>query len=150
MSVLFAKTSSTRERTMSEIMWSQNISQIYLSINVIYVTNLYHQKPVFRCTNIKHTDHCKNIFLSGYNFQDPSELLQFVRKDLTDLKYHCTFCDKFSHKNSYCTRNHVESHHFPNMFTYQCDQCEMTFSTKSNYSMHRSRKHKPNKQQDFF
>ena len=147
MSVPFAKTSSTKEETMLGIMWSPNISPIYLCTSVICVTKLFHPKPVFRCTNIKHTDICKTLLLSGYNFQDPSELLQFVRKDPTDLKYHCTLCNKFSHKNSYCSRNHVESHHFPNMFTYPCDQCEMTFSTKSNYSMHRSRKHK---KQDLF
>merc|ERR1712179_279605 len=28
----------------------------------------------------------------GYSFQDPSELLQFVRKDLDDGKLHCSFC----------------------------------------------------------
>jgi len=83
---------------------------------------------------------------SGYAFQDPSELLQFVRKDSSDNKFHCTLCDKYSHKATYSTRNHVESHHFPNMFTYQCDQCDQAFSTKSNYSMHRSRKHRPVRQ----
>ena len=144
MSVLFAKTSFTKERTMLEIMWSPNISPTYLYTSVICVIKQFHPKPVFRCTNTKHTDLCKTIFLLGLNFQDPSELLQFVKKDPSDLKYHCTLCNKFSHKNSYCSRNHVESHHFPNMFTYACDQCEMTFSTKSNYSMHRSRKHKQN------
>jgi len=78
----------------------------------------------------------------GQTFQDPSELLQFVQKDMTDLKYHCTICHKFSHKTSYCARNHVEAQHFPNTFIYQCDLCEMTFHTKSNLTMHRSRKHK--------
>jgi len=78
----------------------------------------------------------------GYSFQDPSELLQFVRKDQSDLKFHCTLCDKFSHKNSSCTKNHVESQHFPNMFSYPCDKCEMTFSTKTTLNLHRTRKHK--------
>ena len=82
---------------------------------------------------------------TGCTFEDPSELLQYVRKDQTDQKFHCTLCDKFSHKYSSCTRNHVESKHFPNTFSYPCDQCEMVFSTKSNFSMHRSRKHNPNR-----
>ena len=146
MFVTFVKISSIREEIMYEIMWSPNISLICLFTNVIYVKKRYLPKQVFRCTSIKHTDIwvCKTLFLIGYNFQDPSELLQFVRRDPCDLKYHCTLCNKFSHKNSYCSRNHVESHHFPNMFTYACDQCDMTFSSKSNYSMHRSRKHKQN------
>jgi len=78
----------------------------------------------------------------GYSFQDPSELLQFVRKDLTDQRFHCTLCDKFSHKNSSCAKNHVESQHFPNMFSYPCDKCEMTFTTKTTLNLHRTRKHK--------
>jgi len=80
--------------------------------------------------------------MKGYMFQDPSELLQFVQKDPSDPLYHCVLCTKFSHKTSYCVRNHVEAQHFPNMFVYPCDQCDLTFSTKSNFTMHRSRKHK--------
>jgi len=79
----------------------------------------------------------------GYNFQDPSDLLQFLRKDKQDQKYYCTFCEKFSHKLSSCTRNHVESQHFPNYFTYSCDLCDMTFGTKTTLNLHRSRKHNP-------
>jgi len=82
----------------------------------------------------------------GVMFEDPSDLLQFVRKDPADSKFHCSLCDKFSHQTRANTRNHVESKHFPNMFLYQCDQCEMSFNTKSNMAMHRSRKHRPNKE----
>jgi len=91
-----------------------------------------------------------NEGIAGYAFQDPSELLQFVRKDPADQKFYCSLCDKFSHKASYNTRNHVESHHFPNMFSYQCDQCDKSFATKSNFLMHRSRKHKPVKLQGLY
>jgi len=79
---------------------------------------------------------------TGQIFQDPSDLLQYVQKDPNDLKYHCVICNKFSHKTSYCVRNHVEAQHFPNTFVYECDQCDMTFSTKSSYSTHVARKHK--------
>jgi len=82
----------------------------------------------------------------GVMFEDPSDLLQFVRKDPTDSKFYCSLCDKFSHQTKANTRNHVESKHFPTMFHYQCDQCDMTFNTKSNMAMHRSRKHRPNKE----
>jgi len=87
---------------------------------------------------------------TGYVLEDPSDLLQFVRKEPTDKRFHCTLCDKFSHTNSYHTRNHVESQHFPNTFSYQCDQCDSVFSTKCNFTMHKSRKHKNKlKQQSF-
>eukprot|EP00092_Neocalanus_flemingeri_P031556 GFUD01034267.1.p1 GENE.GFUD01034267.1~~GFUD01034267.1.p1 ORF type:complete len:347 (+),score=91.25 GFUD01034267.1:161-1201(+) len=85
--------------------------------------------------------------LKGCHFQDPSDLLQFVTRSPVDGRYHCTLCDKFSHQNSSCSRNHVESNHFPTMFSYPCDQCEQIFTTKTNFNMHRSRKHKPNRKQ---
>jgi len=78
----------------------------------------------------------------GYLFEDPKELLQYVRKEPADKRYYCTLCDKFSHTNSHHTRNHVESQHFPNTFSYPCDMCDSVFSTNSNFSMHKSRKHK--------
>ena len=85
---------------------------------------------------------------AGYNFLEPSELLKFVSRDTTDLKYYCTICSKYSHKGITSTRNHVESNHFPKMFTYHCDQCDSTFATKSNYNMHKSMKHNLKKIQD--
>jgi len=75
------------------------------------------------------------------SFQDPSELLQFVQKDEQDQKYHCTLCGKFSHKWSSCTRNHVESKHFPTTFCYPCNECEMVFNTKTTFNLHRSKMH---------
>jgi len=82
-------------------------------------------------------------------FEDPEDLLQFVKKDMEDGKFHCTFCGQFSHKYRSGARNHVESQHFPNIFTYPCTDCEMVFTTKSNFALHRSRKHiNPKKKQE--
>jgi len=81
-------------------------------------------------------------FDKGQTFQDPSELLQFVRRDPLDQKFHCTLCEKFSHKVKPLARNHVESQHFPNTFSYPCDQCEESFDAKSKFNLHRQRKHK--------
>jgi len=77
----------------------------------------------------------------SFSFQDPSDLLQFVKKDSNDQKFHCSLCGKFSHKYSSCTRNHVESKHFPNMFSYPCDECPVILSSKTSFNLHRSRNH---------
>ena len=87
-----------------------------------------------------------NEYFVGQTFQDPAELLQFVRKDLEDKKYYCTFCERFSHKASAMARNHVESQHFPNTFSYPCDLCGEVLSSRSNLMLHRSRKHLNKKQ----
>ena len=91
-----------------------------------------------------------DIYLNcvGVVIEDPKDLLQYVRKDLEDGRYYCTFCDQFSHRYSSGARNHVESQHFPNMFSYPCTDCDMVFSNKSNFALHRSRKHiNPKKKQ---
>jgi len=77
----------------------------------------------------------------GQTFQDPSELLQFVRRDPEDKRFYCTICEKFSHKVITLARNHVESQHFPDTFSYPCDICGEVLKTKSNAMLHRSRKH---------
>jgi len=86
--------------------------------------------------------HLEPIGTESYDIQDPSDLLQFVRKDPTDLKHHCLLCHNFSHKSSYSTRNHVESQHFPLLFTYRCDQCEQVLTTRAALDRHRSNRHK--------
>jgi len=83
-----------------------------------------------------------NVCTESYNIQDPHELLQFVRKDPADLKHHCLLCNKFCHKSIYSTRNHVESQHFPHLFSYHCDQCEQVLTTRGALDRHRSNKHK--------
>ena len=89
--------------------------------------------------------------LPGHSFQDPSELLQFVAKETSDLgktKYVCTLCNKFSHLYRTNVRNHVESKHFPNVFSYECEHCGESFSSKSIVQQHRHKMHKP-KSQDY-
>ena len=83
----------------------------------------------------------------GCQFQDPSELLQFVHRSPDDGRFHCTLCNNFSHQNSSCTRNHVESHHYPNIFSYPCDLCEQIFDTRTKFNTHKQLKHKKVKQQ---
>jgi len=87
----------------------------------------------------------------GQSFQDPSELLQFVTKETSDFgktKYVCTLCNKFSHLYRTNVRNHVESKHFPNVFSYECEHCGESFPSKSIVQQHRHKMHKP-KSQDY-
>jgi len=72
---------------------------------------------------------------NGSSFQDPSELLQFVRKDGETRKYVCTMCEKFSHQGKNMVRNHVESQHFPNTSSYTCDLCGDVLSTRSSHML---------------
>merc|ERR1719318_2067558 len=90
--------------------------------------------------------HETNLQAKGCQFQDPSELLQFVHRSPDDNKFYCTLCDNFSHQNSSCARNHVESQHYPNIFSYPCDLCEQIFDSRNKYNNHKRLKHKKMKQ----
>ena len=81
------------------------------------------------------------IVIPGHTFQDPKELLQFVRRDPDDKKYYCTLCEKFAQKIITLTRNHVESQHFPDTFSYPCDLCGDVLTTNTKLQLHRTRKH---------
>jgi len=79
-----------------------------------------------------------------FDMSDPSELFQFVIRSDVSGKYTCGLCKTFSHAGKSHVRNHVESKHFPDTFTYECDQCEKIFSTKNGVANHRSVAHKHN------
>ena len=73
---------------------------------------------------------------------DPSDLLKYVARDPTTGRNYCKLCNNFSHSGRSHVRNHVESKHFPDIFTYECDQCDRTFPTKNGVANHRSQAHK--------
>jgi len=85
------------------------------------------------------------IQAKGCKFEDPSDLLQFVRKDPGDQKFHCILCDKFSHTVITCARNHVESQHYPDSFTYPCDLCDQILTSRNKFNNHKRLKHKKQK-----
>ena len=78
---------------------------------------------------------------SGYNFQSPEELLQFVDKCPDDNKFQCSICGKFKAVRKGLVRNHIESIHFPGMFTYSCDICQKDFQGRNALAVHNSEKH---------
>jgi len=78
----------------------------------------------------------------GFDFMDPADLFKYVERIHISGKYICGICKTFSHAGKSHVRNHVESKHFPDMFTYNCDQCDKIFSTKNGVANHRSVAHK--------
>jgi len=53
----------------------------------------------------------------------------------------CGICFQYSNKSSTNVRNHIESKHFPGMFSYSCDWCEKIYSSKQAVDKHRIRSH---------
>ena len=133
----FLKQQLKTQETMSRL----NISQTLLAIHVTNVI-LYSQQSVssqYRSQeSMENKTFNKLLYSSGQTFQDPSELSQFVRKDLEQNKHYCTLCERFSHRSAAMARNHVESQHFPNIFSYPCDLCGDVLTSKSSFMLHRS------------
>ena len=78
----------------------------------------------------------------GIKFTDPSQFEQFLHKDFETGKWQCMICKDFSHKTPSCVRNHVESKHLPNTFSYNCPYCGKTFGTNQAFMKHKNRDHK--------
>ena len=87
----------------------------------------------------------EHLLFVGLCFTEPSQLLQFVRRDNIDGKFYCTICESFSHRGQSNARVHVEAKHFPNSFVYKCGECSDVFSNEKSLSNHRYRRH--NKQE---
>ena len=84
-----------------------------------------------------------NKLVAEKNIKEPVDLYKFVTKDPNYLKYTCNICKTFFENNMFVTRNHVESSHFPSIFTYTCSQCGCVFSTWNKLFLHKSSEHKP-------
>ena len=90
--------------------------------------------------------HDANLFLSmipGFELTDPSQLDQFIEKNLEGGRMQCSICKDYSHDRSH-VRNHIESKHFPNTFSYDCpyENCGKVFNTCQAFQTHKSRVHK--------
>ena len=80
----------------------------------------------------------KTVAISGI-LSDPSELDNFVIRTLMG-QFTCSICMRFRHQARANVKNHVESKHFPNSFTYTCDLCGNITHTKQAHQNHRSKK----------
>ena len=56
----------------------------------------------------------------------------------------CTLCGK-QNLHLHNVRNHIENNHFPGHFSYDCNQCEKIFKTKTALESHAAREHKDEK-----
>ena len=81
-----------------------------------------------------------SLNLSGKTYQDPEELFQFVGKH-PEKGYECTIC-QIRFQARVTVRNHVESKHFPNMFTYTCNICFKDMTSKNAKATHMSIYHR--------
>ena len=77
---------------------------------------------------------------------DRSILHEYIKKEIINGKSVsvCTMCGK-SNSQKWNIINHVESVHFPNMFTYSCKYCGKTYNAKNSLYVHMSTSHRENK-----
>ena len=79
--------------------------------------------------------------LLGSNFQSPEELLQFVTKSAEGSTFECTLCSNFRAVRKGLVRNHLESIHFPGVFSYSCHLCNRQFQGRNALAVHKSAVH---------
>jgi len=60
-----------------------------------------------------------------------------------EKEYFCEICQIFKHKSKHTVRTHVESRHFPNTFSYKCQICDQSCSSRKALENH-MQKHRKN------
>ena len=75
------------------------------------------------------------LFVQG-EFTKPEDFNVYVTRDGTTGKPSCSVCKKFSNHSMSNVRNHIESKHFPNTFSYTCRECPAVFGTFNALNMH--------------
>ena len=131
---------------MSGITWKQSIFHQALCTHVPSAMNsliLQFHSITIKPENTNRTI-CKRSFVPGELLTDPSQLNQFVKRNIEDGKYFCAICNSVFHKVVSIVRNHVEAVHFPASFTYACDICSESFNSRKSLYNHKARKHKHN------
>ena len=127
---------------VQRIILRQNISPTPLSTNATFVTKHFTIGLPWTTTELENTNNFASCFPGGApQFTDPSQLDQYLQR-LEDGKYQCVICYSFSHVGITCARNHVESIHFPDSFTYLCNICNDSFKTKKKLYNHTATRHK--------
>ena len=69
----------------------------------------------------------------------PEDFLNYLTKD--GGKYYCSLCE-YSSSNKTHVKDHIESQHFPNTFSYQCPYCDNVVGTNKALKRHIQRLHK--------
>ena len=82
-------------------------------------------------------------FLYSGGEPDRRVLYEYIKKEVINGKSVsvCTMCGK-SNSQKHNIVNHVESVHFPNMFTYSCKYCGKTYNAKNSLHVHISTSHR--------
>jgi len=71
----------------------------------------------------------------------PEDFNQFVQRNDMGVPM-CGICYKFTNKSLSNVRNHIESKHYPNTFSYNCKFCSSVFGTYNSLNMHERNSHK--------
>jgi len=96
------------------------------------------------------TDNTMDLSMSMHGAQtgkgtepDRSILHDYIKKEVIDGRNIsvCTMCGKSSSQKHHLM-NHLESVHFPNLFTYSCKYCAKTFNAKNSLHVHISTSHR--------
>ena len=138
-------------RAMLEIMSRAVTSLTCLSTHAKYAETFLGQKPnstttlpgVTRSYTYSYVGDITNLaIINSLSAGGEEALKSHVKKDEISNLYFCDICRQFSNRGAANVRNHVEAKHLPNMFTYSCEICHMTFGKKTALYNHRKNTHR--------
>lgn len=121
---------------MQEMSMFQEIIKMKINAKVKWNTIFF-----FECRPVRFIK-----FWSSGGEPDRSILHEYIKKEIINGRSIsvCTMCGK-SNSQKQNLLNHVESVHFPNMFTYNCKYCGKTYNAKNSLYVHMSTSHRDQK-----
>lgn len=143
-SVTFVMSSLVKGVIESGITWSPSIFLNNFHIHVLVVARFWRPKMPSQTINIQRTRNVEWpwIIISG-GISSYEDFDKYIEKDI-EKGYCCTICGQFRKRGFSEVRNHIESKHFPNSFSYQCNMCNLTLGTNTALTRHQQRVHKMN------
>ena len=153
-------------RTVKESMFSTMskvyISQTVLCTHAIFVRlsfilkmpEMFMYQEIIETTinvfNLKFPPYLIQIYVHSGKESDRSILHQYIKKENGSGRtlFVCSLCGKSNAQKSNLM-NHVESVHFPNLFTYSCKYCGKVYNAKNSLNVHMSTSHREEKTYQF-
>ena len=150
-----------KRKTISRGTLSQSISQTFFHINAQTASQCLVPERHWRGTEkiLMLKDNCSqmckwnklskfmmlfvsDIFIDLGYITKSQDMDQYVTS-AEDGSYYCEICNQASRKKDNL-RRHIESKHFPNVFSYQCSECYVSLGTREALQRHRQKCHPKN------
>lgn len=126
---------------LSTTMWNPNTFLIHSITAVLTVIRSLEPTKHLSVTRTLTTSISPKFKNCLGTIHSPEDFEQYIIRNNGQGRIGCQLC-QHTVLNFTDMRNHVESIHFPNTFSYKCPFCDQAFGTNKAFKVHKQRSHK--------